>query len=57
MAQINTEIFDRQAEPKMARDLITIVQDIAPYLTIGECCSIVVIVQNAIRRMKREDNQ
>ena len=54
MAQINTEVFDMPIKPGMARDLIATVRDIAPYLTIGECCSIVAIVQNAIKRMKQE---
>ena len=57
MDRINNEVFDRPIKPGMARDLIAIVQDIAPYLTIGECYSIVVVVQNAIKRMKQEDKK
>ena len=54
MARISNEEFDRPIKPRMARDLIAMVRDIAPYLTIGECCSIVAVVQNAIKRMEQE---
>lgn len=54
MARINNEVFDRPIEPGMARNLIATARDIAPYLTIGECCSIVAVVQNVIKRMKQE---
>lgn len=54
MARISNEVFDRPIKPRMARDLIAMVRDIAPYLTIGECCSIVAVVQNAIKRMEQE---
>lgn len=57
MARINNEVFDRPIKPGMARDLIAMVRDIAPYLTIGECCSIVAVVQNAIKRMEQEDKR
>lgn len=56
MAQINNEVFDRPIKPA-ARALIATVRDIAPYLTIGECCSIVAVVQNAIKRMEQEDKR
>ena len=51
MARINNEVFDRPIKPVAARALITTVRDIAQYLTIGKCCSIVAVVQNAIKRM------
>lgn len=54
MARISNEVLDRPIKPRMARDLIAMVRDIAPYLTIGECCSIVAVVQNAIKRMEQE---
>lgn len=54
MAQINKEVFGRPIKPGMARDLITTVRNIAPYLTIGECCSIMAVVQNAVKRMEQE---
>lgn len=57
MAQINNEVFDRPIKPAAARALIVTVRDIAPYLTIGECCSIVAVVQNAIKRMEQEDKR
>lgn len=57
MARINYEVFNRQIKPGMARDLIAMVRDIAQYLTIGECCSIVAVVQNAIKRMKLENKK
>ena len=57
MARINNEVFDSPIKPGMARDLIATVRDIAPYLTIGECCSIVAVVQSAIERMKQEDKK
>jgi hypothetical protein len=57
MAQINNEVFDRPIKPAAARALIATVRDIAPYLTIGECCSIVAVVQNAIKRMEQEDKR
>lgn len=57
MAQINNEVFDRRIKPAAARALIATVRDIAPYLTIGECCSIVAVVQNAIKRMEQEDKR
>ena len=54
MDRINNEVFDRPIKPVAARALIATVRDIAPYLTIGECCSIVAVVQNAIKRMEQE---
>ena len=54
MARTNNEVFDRPIKPGMARDLIAMVRDIAQYLTIRECCSVVAVVQNAIERMKQE---
>ena len=57
MAQINNEVFDRPIKPAVARALIATVRYIAPYLTIGECCSIVAVVQNAIKRMEQEDKR
>ena len=54
MAQINNEVFDRPIKPAAARALIATVRDIAPDLTIGEGCSIVAVVQNAIKRMEQE---
>ena len=57
MDRINNEVFDRPIKPVAARALIATVRDIAPYLTIGECCSIVAVVQNAIKRMKLENKK
>lgn len=41
--------------PKMARDAVTAVRDIAPYLTLGEWCLIMAGVKKAVERMERED--
>lgn len=57
MREITKANMDRPIEPVAARALIATVRDIAPYLTIGECCSIVAVVQNAIKRMKLENKK
>ena len=41
--------------PKMARDAVTAVRDIAAYLTVGEWCLIMAGVKKAVERMERED--
>ena len=55
MRQFTKEDRYKPIDPKMARDAVTAVRDIAAYLTVGEWCLIMAGVKKAVERMERED--
>lgn len=57
MREITKADMDKSIEPKMARDAVTAVRDIAAYLTVGEWCLIMAGVKKAVERMTQEDKQ
>nr|DAR36469.1 MAG TPA: hydrogenase expression/formation protein [Caudoviricetes sp.] len=56
MREITKADMDKPIEPKMARDVVTAVRDIAAYLTVGEWCLIMAGVKKAVERMTQEEN-
>lgn len=55
MREITKADINKPIEPKMARDAVIAVRDIAAYLTVGEWCLIMAGVKKAVERMERED--
>lgn len=55
MRKLTKEDMDKPIEPKMARDMIISVNDLAPYLNVGEWCLIMAGVKKAVERIERED--
>lgn len=55
MRKFTKEDRCKPIDPKMARDAVTAVRDIAAYLTVGEWCLIMAGVKKAVERMERED--
>lgn len=56
MVEITKTDKDKPITPKMARDAVVAVRDIAPYLTVGEWCLIMAGVKKAVERIEREDD-
>lgn len=56
MREITKADMDKPIEPKMARDAVTAVGDIAAYLTVGEWCLIMAGVKKAVERMTQEED-
>lgn len=56
MREITKADMDKPIEPKMARDAVTAVRDIAAYLTVGEWCLIMAGVKKAVERMTQEED-
>lgn len=56
MRKITKADMDKPIEPKMARDAVVAVRDIAAYLTVGEWCLIMAGVKKAVERMTQEEN-
>lgn len=56
MREITKANMDKPIEPKMARDAVTAVRDIAAYLTVGEWCLIMAGVKKAVERMTQEED-
>jgi hypothetical protein len=56
MREITKADMDKPIEPKMARDAVTAVRDIAAYLTVGEWCLIMAGVKKAVERMIQEED-
>lgn len=55
MRKFTKEDRYKPIDPKMARDAVTAVRDIAAYLTVGEWCLIMAGVKKAVERIERED--
>ena len=55
MRKFTKEDRYKPIDPKMARDAVIAVRDIAAYLTVGEWCLIMAGVKKAVERMERED--
>lgn len=55
MREITKADINKPIDPKMARDAVTAVRDIAAYLTVGEWCLIMAGVKKAVERIERED--
>lgn len=56
MRKFTKEDRYKPIEPKMARDAVTAVRDIAAYLTVGEWCLIMAGVKKAVERMTQEED-
>lgn len=56
MREITKADMDKPIEPKVARDAVTAVRDIAAYLTVGEWCLIMAGVKKAVERMTQEED-
>ena len=55
MTEIDKAGREKPITPKMARDAVVVVRDIAPYLTVGEWCLIMSGVKKAVERIEREN--
>ena len=53
--EITKSDIDKLVTPDMARSAVSVVRDMAPYLTVGEWCLIMAGVKKAVERMERED--
>lgn len=51
MRKLTKEDMDKPIEPKMARDMIRAVNDLAPYLTVGEWCLVMAGLKKAVERI------